>query len=118
MMTEYLICVPLLPPDPVRVHWSVVSKAKKQWHRWVWGLAQHAGVPACQPGERRAVRVVMYRPGPRSDVDNAARRLKVVLDALVRAGLIEDDRPACVTVTWDTEPAPAAKTRTEIIITI
>lgn len=111
---EHTYVIGELPPDPARVHWSKVQRAKKRYHAEFAAWAMVDRVARCEPGERRRVRVVMYRPGPVSDVDNAARRLKAVLDGLVRARLLEDDKPACVDVEWDT--VSARPTRTEVTL--
>lgn len=100
------------PPRPGKNHWRVIHRAKTQWAAQLGYLAMAKRIPLCEPGERRHVEIVFYRPGPVSDKDNAHTGCKVPLDALTRCGLIEDDSPSHIDL--EVATVPSGKSRTVI----
>lgn len=99
------------PPRPDRVHWGRVSKLKRQWTEYIAFYAISRKIPKCEAQERRHIEVVFFRPGPVSDEDNAHAACKIPLDALKRAGLIEDDSPRCIDLTVSTVSSGKSFTR-------
>lgn len=114
MIIGELIILGKPPPKPGDGHWSKVHKAKTEWTDYIGWQAKARRIPACKPGEKRRVTVTFYRPGVISDKDNAYARCKVPLDALKRAGLIEDDSPEHIDLKAYT--VTAHKSRTTIIL--
>jgi len=92
----------------------VIQREKTRWTEYLGFLAIQKKIPLCEPGERRSVRVTFYRPGPASDADNAHAACKVCLDAMKRAGLIEDDSPKHITLAVSTVPSSKSRTVIEL----
>lgn len=93
--------VPMSLNKILRTHWS---KRRKEKERLAWAIRagmQEAGVPLCQPGEKRKVHFTLYfLTNRRRDTDNY---LKILLDASNDAGLIYDDNPnaLCYSIALD-----------------
>jgi Holliday junction resolvase RusA-like endonuclease len=87
------IVVPELAPSLnkwQRMHWGKRKKIKEQWQ---WLIAEQS------PKKHDGSVVINYtRASTRKmDLDNAAASFKPIGDALVKAGIIEDDNPDILT---------------------
>lgn len=70
-------------------HWRKRHRMKRDWHLLILAAMRQAG--ASEP--TGCVDVIVERHAARSlDADNAVAGCKVVLDAMVAAGLLVDDR--------------------------
>lgn len=94
--------LPSLPPREfsrnARVHWHVLHRVQQETFDDVLALllesGWHRGTPAL---ERAFVEVTFYLPDRRGrDADNLVTRAKPVMDALVQAGVIQDDSLDCI----------------------
>ncbi len=87
--------IPCAPPGLnvlMRMHWARRSAAAKKWRKLVWVARCQAviGKPVCLSHAR----VTITRTSPRLlDEDNLYGSAKLLLDALVRNELIQDDSP-------------------------
>lgn len=86
------IRVPAVPPslnEIIRMHWSDLRKKKKAWATLVRSQQRE--------GVHTPVQFTyhMARPGL-LDMDNLYGSSKILIDALVRAGVLPDDDPQCV----------------------
>jgi Holliday junction resolvase RusA-like endonuclease len=99
------------PPRPGRSHWTVISRAKKQWTEYIGWIALSKKIPKQAVTGLREVTITFHRPGPVSDTDNAHALCKVPLDAMVRVGLLRDDSPHCMTLKVDTISSRKSFTR-------
>jgi Holliday junction resolvase RusA-like endonuclease len=88
------IIIPDLPPslneviDKTKTHWSGYSNLKKRWTATVCDIV---GEPKRQHN-MYSVKCWWYRTNRRADPDNIAHGIKYILDGLVKAGLLADDR--------------------------
>lgn len=112
--------------NPGRAHWKYAHH-RREWRRALTDALLEARaatrVPLRWPRPPRqhvTVRVTRLRPKGWSelDVDNLYGGLKPVLDALKWHELIDDDKPACVTVTADQDISPDRAQRTLIRLSI
>lgn len=90
-----------IPPtlnEWARTHWTKQREKKNEWEWTVLAAALKAktGRPGYQ--EARIHITYHFKQKRRRDTDNYAP--KFLLDALVKAGIIEDDRADRVNVTW------------------
>lgn len=89
-------------------HWSAEHKAKKEAAGLLWIAARQAGCPDATGPRRVSVRVTL---GPGQRIRDPDACDKILLDALVRAGLLTDDDYAGVVgrmqVDYDRGPRPA-----------
>lgn len=99
-----------LPPDPRREHWRTIHRAKATWTEIITYLPEARRIPYATRGEHRHTHITFERPGPESDHDNAASRCKVILDALVRVGLLHDDNPKHCTLHVATRSSRTTRT--------
>jgi Holliday junction resolvase RusA-like endonuclease len=120
----FTLTIPGKPPislnELLRSHWSVKSRAKDAWTKKVMDAAIQLAVETnvyleslMANGKPRTVRIDYYWPDRRRrDADNHA---KIMLDSLVRVGVLKDDSPewcrATVNMLYD-----KANPRTEIHI--
>jgi len=85
-----------------RVHWSALHRAQQQVNDEVIALLIEqgwceGGLP--EPLQTAQVTITFYVPDKRNrDADNLITRCKPILDALVTAGVIEDDSIAVIGV--------------------
>jgi hypothetical protein len=86
-----------LPPTPnrmIRGHWTLEYRAVKTAALYILAAI---GKPHCRPVGRPKVTIRMFRRVPMRDPDNARfASEKVILDALVRLGWLENDDGAHV----------------------
>ena len=93
MASRRLIIPNYLPPSLnvlMRMHWSKANRLKKECADFVTHYAREQGVEAASEVCRVSLLLTMGPRGRRFDDDNA---WKVILDALVKAGLLVDDSP-------------------------
>lgn len=96
----------------MRWHWTVQQQSKKDW-AWLI-LAACLSAKAGRPQYKLAtVHITLIFPVlRRRDIDNYAP--KMILDGLVNAGIIQDDRNDWVKVTWDMVKGNERKTVVDI----
>ena len=119
IMTTWTLIIPMTPPSAnlyIRHHWATRAKLRDEWHLAVWALCNEARVT---PLDICTINCTVYfKDQRRRDEPNFRLTLdKLVLDGLVRCGIIPDDDPSHVTsfvVTLDTDKG---NPRTEISIT-
>ena len=96
----------------MRWHWTVQQQVKKDWAWLILAacLAAKIGRPRIK---QATVHITLEFPTTRRrDTDNYAP--KVIMDGLVNAGVIQDDRADWVSVSWRFIKGPAKKTIIEI----
>ncbi len=96
----------------MRQHWTVQQATK---HEWAWLIkAACLSAKIGRPHYKLAtVRITLIFPVVRRrDIDNYAP--KMILDGLVNAGVIQDDRSDWVKVTWDIVKGRERKTVIDI----
>lgn len=112
--------------NPGRAHWKYAS-LRREWRLALTDALLEARaatrVPLRWPRPpKQHVTVLVTRCRLRGqkelDVDNLYGGLKFLLDALKRHELIDDDKPACVTVTADQDISPDSAPRTIIRLSI
>ena len=80
-----------------RVNWRVRHADGKEYGDTVFLLAWEAKPPGWEPLERAEV-TVTQRAVKLRDGDNLLTSFKFGLDAIVRAGILIDDKPSCVEI--------------------
>ncbi len=91
------------------------TKYRKEWHKRVWLAVRESGEKPREPWKTAGIVVVRHSALPEPDRDNLAYSAKVILDGLVKAGVIADDAPANLEIqryTW--EHATGADQRVEV----
>lgn len=82
---------------------AVYRRKRDAWH-WAFKVARiNHGITHARPGSKRRVHFVRVM-GPKQrafDDDNLRGGCKMVLDAMVLEGLVHDDRPEFVEVSYD-----------------
>lgn len=95
MPTRWVLEFGAYPPSPnARMHFMKRAGYNKRWRELVALQAWLNGVPKMQRIKVSAV--IIRRALGRADEDNDRSRLKPVIDGLVDAGVIPDDRRGCV----------------------
>ena len=95
-----------------RMHWAAKGKLKKEWETEIFWLVKAQGWRV--PLKRAQVRITYYLGGNyRADKDN--RTPKMIMDGLVKAGVLEDDNTRAVDLDWEIHPGKPR--RTEIRVT-
>lgn len=75
----------------MRMHWTKLGKLKRRWKVLVLEAAQGRRMPGtCR------IRMVRYHASHMLEWDNAYSSLKIVLDALRYASIIDDDSDAVI----------------------
>jgi Holliday junction resolvase RusA-like endonuclease len=96
MSYELVLEIPRLPQMNVqhtRRHWSVGHREAKQWKQVIHGLLLSNGATRHKPLEK--AHVALTRKSSREpDWDNLVMGFKPVLDALVKCGVLADDKPS------------------------
>ena len=95
--------IPELPKTPnqlLRRHWSTVMNEKKMWHR----LVARACFTLYWDAPMEKAKILFIRRSTREpDYDGLTGSFKFVLDGLVKAGVLIDDKPSVVDVTYKWE---------------
>ena len=88
--------IPGLPPtENGHKHWAVAGKLRKEWRKASMLKAIHAG--QWSRPKLKSVRITATRfSTTEPDRDNLSRSFKSVIDGLVDAGVIQDDKPSIV----------------------
>lgn len=73
------------------------------------------GFPPAREGERRLVFVTRYSPGELDD-GNFVGGMKPIVDGLVDAGALWDDRRACVSIQYNQKKCKRGRDRTEMVV--
>lgn len=101
----------------LRLHWTTRRALQRDWGWEVAFAKRKAGVFGWPRYERCTVEI--ERRAPRLlDHDNAVGGLKVLLDALVANGLIEDDRPEVIGAPLVTQATGSAQTTVRLIVPV
>lgn len=88
-----LLGVPESLNKTLRMHWGKRHAQTKYWHDMVY--FETRGKRPVKPLEKARISIV--RHSPRSlDFDGVVGSCKIVIDGLVRAGIIRDDNWSCV----------------------
>ena len=74
-------------------HWRVRQREKKDWYFLVW-IESHRFVPE-SPLVRAQVRITRHSSSE-PDYENLTQGGKHILDGLVRAGVLADDKPSVI----------------------
>ncbi len=82
-----------------RGHWSVAWREAQKWKKWVFMIARSQRPPTpLKKARLEFTRFSFGLAGP--DCDNLAGSFKAVRDGLVKCGIIEDDSPEHVVVSY------------------
>lgn len=85
--------LPLRPNELLRKHWSYVTKEKNKWHALVKLFLGHQTPKA----PFKQAKLVLTRHSMRApDYDGLVGSFKYVVDGLVKAGVIADDKTAVI----------------------
>ncbi len=76
----------------LRRHWALVSKEKKMWHHFV---LVNCMTYEAEPMTKARLTLTRYS-SVEMDADNLAASFKFVVDGLVKAGVILDDKPSVI----------------------
>ena len=119
IMTTWILNIPMIPPSAnvyIRQYWATRAKLRDEWHLAVWALANEIHLP---PMDKCTVNCTIYfRDQRRRDEPNFRLTLdKLVLDGLVRCGIIPDDDPSHVTSFVVTLDHDKENPRTEVAVT-
>jgi hypothetical protein len=81
------------------------------WCTWFLVAARNHGIPKATT-KRRLTLTRVYGKGQRDDArENLAGGCKVAVDAMVRQGLLVDDRPSCAEIHYAQERGPVVGIR-------
>ena len=105
-----------VPPKMGTKHWAVIRRKKTEFTTLLRWLNHAEKCPFAKPGEHRSVHIEYSYRSVKRDTDNLHATCKIPLDALVRAGLLADDRPSLCTLTVSDEQS--SKPYTKITITL
>lgn len=129
--------IPTAPPSRNqldKMHWAKRDRLAKQFRALVSnalmidGHGAHMRVVANGPFNREIVGVLrrpaighrfvrIVRRGPRTlDHDNLVGGCKPLVDALVKVGLLADDRPGLATVTYDQERGAGCRVEVRAVL--
>lgn len=99
-------------------HWRTRHAERRMWHALVAAtvLAELGRWPEA-PLERARVTITRCSAGPEPDFDNLASGAKFLLDGLVKAGVLKDDRPNCIgqpILLWERAPRGRGSVRISV----
>jgi Holliday junction resolvase RusA-like endonuclease len=97
--------LPKTPNNLLGAHWTIRSSEAKKWLRAVINAISLNGKIPETPLERARIECVRMSSG-RMDDDNLRGSFKSVIDALKKCGVIKDDSPDHVLVTYSQTKAP------------
>jgi len=95
-----------------RLHWRSKNRQRSDWQERVMEAVKPMTPPA--PFERAFVRYTRYCGFQEPDYDNLVSSWKWIQDALVRAGILTDDRRADIETHYDWEKARPADKRVRV----
>lgn len=100
--------LPGLPKSPnvlLRRHWSFVSREKSKWHKLVASQIDYETHKHLGGEPLKKARLTLTRHSAREpDSDNLIASFKFVVDALVKCGVLLDDKPSVIgipTYKWE-----------------
>lgn len=103
-----------MPNQLLRKHWSVVSREGKKWHTLVY--LKVAQFRPTKPFPKVALTLTRYSTRE-PDRDGLAGSFKYVVDGLVKAKIIVDDKPSIVVeCDYKWEKTKLAEQKIEVII--
>ena len=91
-----------------RLHWTKQRKIKTEWAWLVLAAAMQARIGRPKLKEATVHITYLFKTKRRRDHDNATP--KFLMDALVGAGILQDDRSDWIKLTWDFGSGPKNKT--------
>lgn len=100
-----------------RMHWAVKAKETKLWKRLVFEQCVLHRVTNL--GLKKAVLVLGRYSTRETDFDNLAGSFKAVIDGLVVAGVIVDDKPSVIgspTFIWHKAKHKSGKITVEVLV--
>lgn len=114
-MNPIILTIDAIPPtlnEWTRTHWTKQRAAKCEWQWRI--LACVLPLKIGKPQHKKAKVTITYQftTNRRRDIDNYAP--KFIMDALVNAGLIKDDRADCIQVSWGFEQGTKRQTIIQI----
>ncbi len=80
---------PKMPNELLRKHWSIITHEKNKWHRLVNLFLRHNKPP--KPASMARITLTRYST-KEPDFDGLVGSFKYVIDALVKCGVIIDDK--------------------------
>lgn len=93
MITIIIKDLPKMPNSLLRKHWAIITKEKNKWHTYT-KLCLGLGKPK-EPFKK--ARLVLTRFSTREpDYDGLVGSFKYVVDGLVKAGVIIDDKVSVI----------------------
>lgn len=123
-MTVVELDIPMLPPSPNETRGAHWSKAKATRDEAAWAVRAawlNAGQPHFYRYDHDAPAIVdatVHSSGRPGDSDNAWARLKPIIDAIVKQGLLVDDSPRWLTLgTINHATAPPKKGHVTVRLT-
>ncbi len=92
----FILTIPMTPPSVnvyLRMFWADRERLKDTWHTAVWALANEA---RWEPVEVASIVVtIFFRDSRKRDLANwISTSDKLIVDGLVRCGILPDDDPA------------------------
>lgn len=82
-----------MPNSLIRKHWAIITKEKNKWHGLVrWYLRHNTPKAPLKKAKLTLTRYSMRSP----DYDGLVGSFKYVLDGLVKAGVIIDDKVSVI----------------------
>lgn len=104
-----------------KMHWRTRAKYRKAWHSAVhWELRNNGwtgNILPPPPFEKAKLVCTRHSAGKAPDADNLAYSFKVILDGLVRSGVLVDDSPEHVVVEYHHKKAPRNRGYVSIEVT-
>ena len=99
-----------------RAHWAVKMKHNKGWEEAVFTEALSKGLPV-EP-LKKAMVILTRCSSNEPDFDGLVSGMKIILDSLVRCGVLEDDNPKVIghpTYVWEKCKKGEGKIKIEVI---
>jgi Holliday junction resolvase RusA-like endonuclease len=106
MITLEIPGLPTMINKSKSFHWAKRAKETKQWKQLVFFHLQSKGLIPPAPYQKAEVTLTRCSAAV-GDMDNIAASFKAVLDGLTEAGVIEDDSPKHVELSYGWEKAKA-----------
>ena len=99
-----------------RAHWAVKVKYNKTWESKIFAAAFAKGLPLVPL--KKAIVLLTRVSSMEPDFDGLVSGMKVVLDSLIKCGVLEDDNPRVIghpTYAWEKCKKGEGKIRIEVV---
>ncbi len=106
--------LPKMPNAILWKHWRVIKRERDLWEEEI--MAAFAGHKPPAPLHNADVTYERCSAGPEPDYENLCFSFKHVQDALVSQGILIDDKPSVIGVTYGWRQVPRGKGRITIAI--